>query len=91
MFLDPNFNDPALQQQAPVAELPPPSSDELRAMADEQDAMVAQQEAEKQAQVMSQLQSPELEAGPPPVPKTKGTLDELHLVGLIHHTLDICS
>ena len=71
---DPNFNDPALQQQAPVEELPPPSSDELRAMADEQDAMVAQQEAEKQAQVMSQVQSPDLAAGPPPVPKTKGTL-----------------
>ena len=50
---DPNFNDPALQQQ----EVPP----------EQQAAPVP----EEQPQVEI---SPELEAGPPPVPKTKGTL-----------------
>ena len=74
---DPNFNDPALQQQQqePVAE---PTSDDLRAQADQMDAAAAeaqaQQEAELQAAVQSKLQSPDLAAGPPPVPKTKGTL-----------------
>ena len=50
---DPNFNDPALQQQ----EVPP----------EQQAAPVP----EEQPQVEI---SPDLEAGPPPVPKTKGTL-----------------
>ena len=74
---DPNFNDPALQQQQqePVAE---PTSDDLRAQADQMDAAAAeaqaQQEAELQAAVQSKLQSPDLAAGPPPVPKTRGTL-----------------
>ena len=81
---DPNFNDPALQQQAPPQEqMPPeeapaPTSDDLRAQADQMDAeaaeMQAQQEAERQAAVMSKVQSPDIAAGPPPVPKTKGTL-----------------
>jgi len=76
---DPNFNDPALQQQQPAPEeVPAPTSDDLRAQADQMDAeaaeMQAQQEAERQAAVMSKVQSPDLAAGPPPVPKTKGTL-----------------
>jgi len=71
---DPNFNDPALQQQEVPQEEVPPSPEELRAMADEQEAIAAQQEQERQAQVMANVQTPELAAGPPPVPKTKGTL-----------------
>ena len=72
---DPNFNDPSLQQQEPA---PEPTSDDLRAQADEMDAIAAEQEAQAQADydaaVKSQVQSPDLAAGPPPVPKTKGTL-----------------
>lgn len=67
---DPNFVDPALQQQ----EAPPPSSQELRTMADEQEAIEIEQEAQRQADIMSRVKSPDLAAGPPPVPKTKGTL-----------------
>ena len=52
---------PEGQQQAPPAE---PSPEELDAQAAE----------EEQAAVQSQLQSPDLAAGPPPVEKTKGTL-----------------
>ena len=72
---DPNFNDPSVQQQEPAAE---PTSDDLRAQADEMDAIAAEQEAQAQADydaaVKSQVQSPDLAAGPPPVPKTRGTL-----------------
>mgnify|MGYP001486270040 FL=1 len=50
---DPNFVDPALQQQ-PEAQ--------------------AQQQAAPEPQQQKVNISPELEAGPPPVPKTKGTL-----------------
>ena len=77
---DPNFNDPALQQQQEPApeEVPQPTSDDLRAQADQMDAeaaeMQVQQEAERQAAVMSKVQSPDIASGPPPVPKTKGTL-----------------
>ena len=72
---DPSFNDPSLQQQEPA---PEPTSDDLRAQADEMDAIAAEQEAQAQADydaaVKSQVQSPDLAAGPPPVPKTRGTL-----------------
>jgi len=72
---NPNFNDPSLQQQEPT---PQPTSDDLRSQADEMDTAAAEQEAQAQADydaaVMSQVQSPDLAAGPPPVPKTKGTL-----------------
>ena len=72
---DPNFNDPSVEQQEPA---PEPTSDDLRAQADEMDAAAAEQEAQAQADydaaVKSQVQSPDLAAGPPPVPKTKGTL-----------------
>jgi hypothetical protein len=75
---DPNFNDPALQQEPAPEEVPAPTSDDLRAQADQMDAeaaeMQAQQEAERQAAVMSKVQNPDIAAGPPPVPKTKGTL-----------------
>ena len=72
---NPNFNDPSVQQQEPA---PEPTSDDLRAQADEMDVVAAEKEAEAQAiqadAVQSQLQSPDLKAGPPDVPKTKGTL-----------------
>jgi len=71
---DPNFNDPALQQQAAPEEVPQPTSDELRAQADQMDVDAEQQAAQQQAAVMAKVQSPDLAAGPPPVPKTKGTL-----------------
>jgi len=72
---NPNFNDPSLQQQEPT---PQPTSDDLRSQADEMDTAAAEQEAQAQADydaaVMSQVKSPDLASGPPPVPKTKGTL-----------------
>jgi len=72
---NPNFNDPSLQQQEPT---PEPTSDDLRSQADEMDTAAAEQEAQAQADydaaVMSQVKSPDLAAGPPPVPKTRGTL-----------------
>lgn len=49
---DPNFTDPALQQQEPQA----------------------QQTAAPEPQQQTVNISPDLEAGPPPVPKTRGTL-----------------
>ena len=55
---DPNFNDPALQQQQ-TQEVPP-----------EEQAPIEQEPAPQPLPV----QSPDLAAGPPPVPKTKGTL-----------------
>ena len=56
---------PEGQQQAQAAPAAPePSPEELDAQAAE----------EEQAAVQSQLQSPDLAAGPPPVEKTKGTL-----------------
>ena len=60
---DPNFNDPTLQQQAP-----PPEQQE--APPEEQQEVPP----EEQQQQQQQVQSPDLAAGPPPVPKTKGTL-----------------
>jgi len=69
---DPNFVDPGLQQQP--EETPPPSSQELRAMADEQEQIEAQQAAELKATILSKSQSPDIASGPPPVPKTRGTL-----------------
>ena len=59
---NPNFNDPSLQKQEVT-----PSPEELSVTPE-------QQEVERQAQVMANVQTPELAAGPPPVPKTKGTL-----------------
>ena len=55
---------PPTEQQAPPAE---PTPEEIAAQ-EEQAA------ADQQAEVQSQLQSPDLQAGPPPVEKTKGTL-----------------
>ena len=64
-YSDPNTQvPPEGQQQAPPAE---PTPEEIAAQ-EEQAA------AEQQAAIQSQLQSPDLQAGPPPVPKTKGTL-----------------
>ena len=54
---NPNFNDPALQQQ--TQEVPP-----------EEQVPVEQEPAPQ----LPPVKSPDLAAGPPPVPKTKGTL-----------------
>jgi len=63
-YSNPNTQVPPEAQQAPPAE---PTPEEIAAQ-EEQAA------ADQQAAVQSQLQSPDLQAGPPPVPKTKGTL-----------------
>ena len=67
-YSNPNTQVPPEGQQAQAAPAEPaapePSPEELDAQAAE----------EEQAAVQSQLQSPDLQAGPPPVPKTKGTL-----------------
>ena len=57
-----NYSDPNTQVPPEGQQAPPvePTPEEI--------------EAEKQAAVQSNLQSPDLAAGPPPVPKTKGTL-----------------
>jgi len=68
---DPNFNDPSVQQQVPQ-EVPQEAQPQLSP--EEQEQLAAQQAAEMQAAVMSKVQSPDLASGPPPVPKTKGTL-----------------
>jgi len=70
-YSNPNTQVPPEGQQAPPAEqqAPPaePTPEEIAAQ-EEQAA------ADQQAEVQSQLQSPDLQAGPPPVEKTKGTL-----------------
>ena len=67
-YSNPNTQVPPEGQQAQAAPAEPaapePSPEELDAQAAE----------EEQAAVQSQLQSPDLAAGPPPVEKTKGTL-----------------
>jgi cytidyltransferase-like protein len=68
---DPNFNDPSVQQQVPQEV---PQEEQPQLSPEEQEQLAAQQAAEMQAAVMSKVQSPDLAAGPPPVPKTKGTL-----------------
>ena len=60
-YSDPNTQVPPEGQQAPPAE---PSPEEAEAQAAE----------EQQQAVRANLQSPDLAAGPPPVPKTRGTL-----------------
>ena len=68
---DPNFNDPSVQQQVPQEV---PQEEQPQLSPEEQEQLAAQQAAEMQAAVMSKVQSPDLASGPPPVPKTKGTL-----------------
>ena len=57
-----NYSDPNTQVPPEGQQAPPaePTPEEI--------------EAEKQASIQSNLQSPDLAAGPPPVPKTRGTL-----------------
>jgi len=64
-YSNPNTQVPPEGQQAQAAPAEPELSPE------ELDAQAAE---EQQAAVQSQLQSPDLAAGPPPVEKTKGTL-----------------
>ena len=63
-YSNPNTQVPPEAQQVQQAQ---PSPEEIAAQ-EEQAA------ADQQAAVQSQLQSPDLAAGPPPVPKTRGTL-----------------
>ena len=63
-YSDPNTEIPPEGQQAPPAE---PTPEEIAAQ--EQQAAADQEQA-----IKDNLQSPDLQAGPPPVPKTKGTL-----------------
>ena len=65
----PEGQQQALPQEAPPQEAPPaePTPEEIAAQ--EEQAAIEEQEA-----VRANLQSPDLAAGPPPVPKTKGTL-----------------
>ena len=68
-YSSPNTQVPPEGQQAPAPEQQvQPSPEEIAAQ--EEQAAAEQQ----QADIQSQLQSPDLQAGPPPVPKTRGTL-----------------
>ena len=68
-YSSPNTQVPPEGQQAPPPEQQvQPTPEEIAAQ--EEQAAAEQQ----QADIQSQLQSPDLQAGPPPVPKTRGTL-----------------
>ena len=68
-YSSPNTQVPPEGQQAPAPEQQvQPTPEEIAAQ--EEQAAAEQQ----QADIQSQLQSPDLQAGPPPVPKTRGTL-----------------
>jgi len=67
-YSSPNTQVPPEGQQAPAPEQQVQPTPEEIAAQEEQAA------AEQQADIQSQLQSPDLQAGPPPVPKTRGTL-----------------
>ena len=67
-YSSPNTQVPPESQQAPAPEQQAqPSPEEIAAQ--EQQAA-----ADQEANIQSQIQSPDLQAGPPPVPKTRGTL-----------------
>jgi len=71
-YSDPNTQVPPQGQQAAPPQgqqAPPPEPTPEEIAAQEEQAAAEQQEA-----VRANLQSPDLAAGPPPVPKTKGTL-----------------
>ena len=71
-YSNPNTQVPPEGQQAPPPQgqqAPPPEPTPEEIAAQEEQAAAEQQEA-----VRANLQSPDLAAGPPPVPKTKGTL-----------------
>ncbi len=55
-------------------EVPPEGQQAQQQAQPSPEEIEAQAAAEQQAAIQSQLQSPDLKAGPPPVPKTKGTL-----------------
>ena len=59
-----NYSDPNTQV--------PPEGQQAQPSPEEAEAQAA--EEEKQAAIQDNLQSPDLQAGPPPVPKTRGTL-----------------
>jgi len=59
-----NYSDPNTQV--------PPEGQQAQPSPEESEAQAA--EEEKQAAIQDNLQSPDLQAGPPPVPKTRGTL-----------------
>ena len=68
-YSSPNTQVPPEGQQAPPPEQQVQPTPEEIAAQEEQAAA-----EQRQADIQSQLQSPDLQAGPPPVPKTKGTL-----------------
>ena len=71
-YSSPNTQVPPEGQQAPPAEQQaPPAEPTPEEIAAQEEQAAAEQQ---QADIQSQLQSPDLQAGPPPVPKTRGTL-----------------
>ena len=71
-YSSPNTQVPPEGQQAPPPEQQaPPAEPTPEEIAAQEEQAAAEQ---RQADIQSQLQSPDLQAGPPPVPKTRGTL-----------------
>ena len=68
-----NYSSPNTQVPPEGQQAPPPEQ-QVQPTPEEIAAQEEQAAADQQAAVQSQLQSPDLQAGPPPVPKTKGTL-----------------
>jgi len=70
------MKDPAQSEQEKNYSNPntqvPPEGQQAQPSPEETEAQAA--EEEKQAAIQDNLQSPDLQAGPPPVPKTRGTL-----------------
>ena len=70
------MKDPAQSEQEKNYSNPntqvPPEGQQAQPSPEEAEAQAA--EEEKQAAIQDNLQSPDLQAGPPPVPKTRGTL-----------------
>ena len=70
------MRDPAQSEQEKNYSNPntqvPPEGQQAQPSPEEAEAQAA--EEEKQAAIQDNLQSPDLQAGPPPVPKTRGTL-----------------
>ena len=68
-----NYSSPNTQVPPEGQQAPPPEQ-QVQPTPEEIAAQEEQAAADQQAAVQSQLQSPDLQAGPPPVEKTKGTL-----------------
>ena len=68
-YSSPNTEIPPEGQQQQQQQAPPPEPTPEEIAAQEEQAAAEQEQA-----IRDNLQSPDLQAGPPPVPKTKGTL-----------------